>query len=185
MVKVARDLCLCRQLRSSVFFMRMRIPENQFIDAVKFRDVLGHLPTGVSVVTANGPDGPIGMACNSITSVSLTPPLVAFCPAKSSTTWPEIRATRRFCINVMAGHHESAVRAFAARGIDRFGGIPTIDGDCGPVFEDAVAQIDCELSAEHVAGDHFIAVGSVLTLKARSERDALIFFRGEFSAIGR
>jgi 3-hydroxy-9,10-secoandrosta-1,3,5(10)-triene-9,17-dione monooxygenase reductase component len=70
-----------------------------------FRQVLGHLPTGVTVITAWAEHEPTGMAANSVTSVSLDPPLVLFCPAKSSTTWPHIRQSGRFCVNVMAGHH--------------------------------------------------------------------------------
>src|SRR3954463_2585218 len=86
------------------------------VSPVEFRRVLGHLPTGVTVLAAFRPDDePIGMAANSVTSVSLAPPMILLCPAKSSTTWPGIRAAGRFCINVMAEHHEGLCRRFAAR----------------------------------------------------------------------
>jgi len=84
------------------------------IAADRFRHV-GHLATGVTVITAYGLDGPSGMAANSVTSVSLDPPLVLFCPAKSSTTWPRLRTAGGFCINVMAGHHEEVTRRFASK----------------------------------------------------------------------
>ena len=61
------------------------------IDAAHFRTVLGHFPTGVTVITAMGDDGPAGLAVGSFFSVSLDPPLVGFCPNKASSSWPAIR----------------------------------------------------------------------------------------------
>ena len=145
-----------------------------------FRDVLGHLPTGVTVVTALGDDGPVGMAANSVTSLSLEPPLVLFCPAKSSTTWPSIRATGSFCINVMASHHEPAVRRFALRGADRFAGVAWAPRPSGPALDDALAVIECTLDAEHDGGDHTIAIGAVTALEARQRTLPLIFFQGRY-----
>jgi hypothetical protein len=75
-----------------------------------FREVLGHYPTGVAVVTAMTPGGPVGMAVNSFTSVSLAPPLVLFCPAASSTTWPVLRTTGVVAVNVLSAEQE-AVRS--------------------------------------------------------------------------
>ena len=144
------------------------------IDAERFRQVLGHLPTGVTVVTAHHPEGPVAMSANSVTSVSLAPPLILFCPAKSSTSWPKIRESARFCVNVFAAHHEEASRRFAARGVDRF---------AGPALDDAVAWIECTISAEHDAGDHLIVVGAVDQLDMREgEADPLVFFRGQYGS---
>jgi 3-hydroxy-9,10-secoandrosta-1,3,5(10)-triene-9,17-dione monooxygenase reductase component len=146
-----------------------------------FRRVLGHLPTGVTVITTNGADGrPVGMSANSVTSVSLEPPLVLFCPAKSSTTWPSIRAVGMFCINIMAGHHEEVTRRFALKGVDRFAGIPHEPGPCGPVLNDAVGWIDCVIRDEHEAGDHTIVVASVSRIEAAPDTAPLVFFRGAY-----
>ena len=71
----------------------------------RFRHVFGHLPTGVSILTALPPAGPTGMAANSVTPVSLDPPLILCCPANSSSTWPLKHHVGRFCVNVMAGQH--------------------------------------------------------------------------------
>ena len=131
-----------------------------------FRHVLGHLPTGVAVITADGPNGPAGMTANSVTSVSLDPPLLLVCPARTSTTWPNVRASGRFCVNVMAGHHEEACRRFALKDADRFAGVDWHERPSGPAFHDAVAWIDCELRDEHDAGDHTIAVADVLGIDA-------------------
>ena len=103
----------------------------------RFREVLGHLPTGVVVVTANHASGPVGMSSNSFTSVSLKPPLVLFCPAKDSTTWPKIATTGAFAVNVFAAHHEQVSRRFAQRGVDRFAGIAWHQRAAGPALDDA------------------------------------------------
>jgi 3-hydroxy-9,10-secoandrosta-1,3,5(10)-triene-9,17-dione monooxygenase reductase component len=153
------------------------------IDPGHFRQVLAHLPTGVSVITAHGPDGPIGMAANSVTSVSLAPPLMLFCPARTSTTWPDIRATGRFCINIMAGHHEEVTRRFAARETDRFAGVSYADRATGPALLDALAWIECEMQDEHEAGDHTIVVARVVAMEAASEdSEPLVFFRGSYGS---
>ncbi|MGI8665934.1 MAG: flavin reductase family protein, partial [Jatrophihabitans sp.] len=92
-------------------------------DADSFRHVLGHYPTGVAGITAMTDEGPLGMAMNSFTSLSLHPPLVLFCPAESSTTWPRLRAAGAIAINVLSAGQQSISRAFALRDSDRFGGV--------------------------------------------------------------
>ena len=151
------------------------------IEPTTFRKVLGHLATGITVITAmHDDDGPVGMSCNSTASVSLDPPLISFCPAKSSTTWPSIRATGRFCVNIMASHHEDATRGFAARDVDRFAAVTWHDRRCGPALDDAVAWIDCEIHAEYDAGDHVIVLGRVVALDAVPDGLPLLFFRGRY-----
>jgi 3-hydroxy-9,10-secoandrosta-1,3,5(10)-triene-9,17-dione monooxygenase reductase component len=150
------------------------------IEPNHFRNVLGHFPTGVTVLTAYSPAGPIGMSANSLTSVSLDPPLLLVCPAKNSETWPAIREAGRFCVNVMARHHEPTVRRFAVRGVDRFEGSSYHDRSSGPALDDAIAWIDCELQHEHDAGDHTIAVCAVVGLEHAAEGEPLVFFRGRY-----
>jgi flavin reductase (DIM6/NTAB) family NADH-FMN oxidoreductase RutF len=153
------------------------------IEPSVFRRVLGHLPTGVTVITSEQVDGPVGMACNSVTSVSLEPPLISFCPARTSETWPALRAARRFCVNVMANHHEPAARAFAWKGINRFAGITHHPRAGGPALDDAVAWLDCEIRAEHEAGDHLIVVAEVVGLEARTDAAPLVFFGGRYGTV--
>lgn len=109
----------------------MRRPVASF-DSVTFRRVLGQLPTGITVITAVGTDGaPVGMTCNSFTSVSLDPPLVLFCVARTSTTWPRLDAAGSFCVNVPASHHDEVSGRFATRGPDRFAGLRWVRRPCG------------------------------------------------------
>jgi flavin reductase (DIM6/NTAB) family NADH-FMN oxidoreductase RutF len=161
----------------------LRIDPAHGIDAQRFRQVLGHLPTGVTVVTAHGRDGPVAMSANSVTSVSLEPPMILFCPAKSSSTWPVMSESGRFCVNVFAAHHEEASRRFSARGVDRFAGVAWHPRPSGPALDDAVAWIECTIDAVHEAGDHLIVVGAVDELDMHDAPvGPLVFFRGRYGS---
>ncbi len=156
------------------------------IDPAAFRHVLGHLPTGLTIVTADGAEGRVGMACNSFMSLSLVPPLVSFFPALTSTTWPGIRDAGRFCVNVLAGHHEDLCRTFSQRGVDRFAQGAWHGRTAGPGLDDAVGWIDCEIEALHDAGDHVIVVGRVLALEApKGQALPLVFHRGAYGSFAR
>ncbi|MGD9632871.1 MAG: flavin reductase family protein [Pirellulales bacterium] len=150
------------------------------LEADEFRRVLGHFPTGVTVITARGEGGPIGMAANSFTSVSLEPPLVLVCPAKSSTTWPSIRAGGRFCANILAHNHADICRQFARPDVDRFAGISWHERPTGPGLDEAVAWIECKIDNEYEAGDHVIVVASVGAIEAAETTEPLVFFRGGY-----
>lgn len=150
------------------------------------REVLGHFASGVAVVTARGPDGPLGFTCQSFASLSLDPPLVSFAPARSSTTWPRIREVGAFCVNVLADDHEQLSANFARSGVDKFAGVDWRPGPTGaPVLDGVSAWIDCELWNEYDGGDHTIAVGRVLDLGADAARLPLLFYRGRYGVTRR
>jgi flavin reductase (DIM6/NTAB) family NADH-FMN oxidoreductase RutF len=145
------------------------------------REVLGHFCSGVTVITAMCPDGPVGFTCQSFTSLSLHPPMVSFAPARSSTSWPKVRAARRFCINVLADDQQHISKAFARSGTDKFAGVKWCAGRHGaPALAGAVARIDCELWAEYAGGDHTIVAASVVGLTADQARAPLLFHRGGY-----
>ena len=145
----------------------------------EFRRVLGQLPTGVTVLTAFAGGMPVGMAANSVTSVSLAPPLLLACPARTSETWPLLRSAGRFCVNVLAEPQADLARRFSRRGIDRFEGIEWSARDTGPGLPGAVAWIECALRSEHDAGDHTVVLADVLALEA-AEGTPLVFFQGRY-----
>ncbi len=150
-------------------------------DPSTFRTVLGHFATGVAVITAIDGEEPVGMACNSFTSVSLEPAMVLFCAAKSSTTWPRIQTAGKWAANILDEDGEEICRLFAQRGADRFAHISYGIGRSGaPVFRDALAFVDCETIAEYDAGDHVIVVGKVLELGYAAEGKPLLFYRGGY-----
>jgi flavin reductase (DIM6/NTAB) family NADH-FMN oxidoreductase RutF len=152
------------------------------IDSATFRRVLGHYPTGVSIVTAIGGDGEqLGMVVGSFTSVSLDPPLVAFLPGKLSKTWPKIEAAGKFCVNVLAADQEQLCRRISAPGPDKFADVShSLSGNGSPVLDGIVAWIDCSLYAVHEAGDHYIAVGRVPGLEVVRPQRPLLFFQGSY-----
>jgi 3-hydroxy-9,10-secoandrosta-1,3,5(10)-triene-9,17-dione monooxygenase reductase component len=150
-------------------------------DPASMRTVLGHFATGVAIITAIDGEEPVGMACNSFTSVSLDPQLVLFCAAKSSSTWPRIQAAKKWCANVLGETGEEVCRLFAQKGADRFAHIAYAPGRSGaPILDDALAFVDCETVAEHDAGDHLIVVGRVLELGYAAEGKPLLFYRGGY-----
>jgi flavin reductase (DIM6/NTAB) family NADH-FMN oxidoreductase RutF len=136
----------------------------------------------VTVVTClAGDDHPVGLAVNSFTSVSLEPALVAFCVANGSATWPRLRATGAFCVNILADDQEALSRAFATHGLDRFSGVGWRPAPSGaPVLAGVLAWVDCTIEAEYPAGDHLIVVGRVRELDLGREGRPLVFYRGGY-----
>jgi len=150
-------------------------------DTPTYRSVLGHFPTGVTAITAVAPDGrPIGMSVNSFSSVSLDPPLVAFCAGKSSTSWPAIAAVGRFCVNVLAEDQETVCRQISGKG-DKFAGIGwRLSSGGAPLLDGVLAWLDCSIHAVYDAGDHEICLGVVHELAVARDSGPLLFFRGSY-----
>jgi 3-hydroxy-9,10-secoandrosta-1,3,5(10)-triene-9,17-dione monooxygenase reductase component len=156
------------------------------VDPRLMREVLGHFASGVTVVTADTEDGPIGFTCQSFSSLSLEPPLIAFAPARTSQTWPRLRDMGRFCVNVLAEGQDAVSQNFARSGADKFAGVAWTPSPHGsPVLDDVVAWIDGELWAEYDGGDHTIVVARVLDLGAHPDRRPLLFHRGSYGLLHR
>jgi 3-hydroxy-9,10-secoandrosta-1,3,5(10)-triene-9,17-dione monooxygenase reductase component len=153
-------------------------------DPRSFRDALGKLATGVAFVTAAPDAEPAGLIVNSLTSVSLDPPLVSFSPSRNSLTWSRMRRSGRFGVSVLGRQHEQfAIRATPA-GADRFAGLDWEFGHGGaPLLTDALASFECEIVAEHPAGDHSIVVGRVDNLSISPSENPLLFFAGDFGSL--
>ncbi|WP_204250232.1 flavin reductase family protein [Mycolicibacterium goodii] len=150
-----------------------------------FREVLGQYPTGVVVVTAMSPSGePLGMTVGTFTSVSLDPPLVAFMPSKSSSSWRALQESgKRYCINVLSADQQRIGRDIAVRKSDKFTGIewrPSRHGN--PLIVGAVAHIDCDAETVHDAGDHYIVIARVSDLDIHNTEYPLVFFRGGYGS---
>ena len=150
------------------------------IDGGRFREVLGHFATGVTVVTALEDGEPVGFTCQAFTSLSIDPPLVALAPAKSSTSWPRIARAGAFCVNILAEDQEAICRDFAVSGGDKFTGVGWHRGASGaPVLGGALAWVECRFVRAHDAGDHELVIGRVLDLGVVAGRP-LVYFRGGF-----
>jgi 3-hydroxy-9,10-secoandrosta-1,3,5(10)-triene-9,17-dione monooxygenase reductase component len=155
-------------------------------DSALFRHVVGHFCTGVAVAASLHDDQPVGFTIQSFTSVSLHPPLILICAAKSSASWPSMRASGAFCVTILCDEQETVSRAFAAKGRARFTDIEwrraPVTGS--PVLNDALAWVDCRIRVEHDAGDHVIAIGQVVDLDARRHGQPLLFYQGGYRRIG-
>ncbi|MCZ6710718.1 MAG: flavin reductase family protein [Gammaproteobacteria bacterium] len=147
-----------------------------------FRTSMGQFCTGVVIATGCLRGEPAGFAAQSFSSLSLDPPLVALCPGKTSTSWPKLRDSGSFCINILAANQKSVCDLFAQTGIDKFASLDWQAGATGsPVLAEVIAYIDCELEVEHDAGDHTIAVGRVRDFQIlNAELAPLLFFRGGY-----
>jgi 3-hydroxy-9,10-secoandrosta-1,3,5(10)-triene-9,17-dione monooxygenase reductase component len=153
-------------------------------DARSLRDALGRFATGVAFITA-APDGePSGLIVNSLASVSLEPPLISFCPSRSSLTWSRMRRTRRFAVNVLGRQHQQFARHATPAGADRFADLDWKPARGGvPLLTDALATLECEIVAEHPTGGHWIVVGHVHSMRIRPIKDPLVFYAGEFGTL--
>lgn len=150
----------------------------------QLRNVLGHFATGLTVITAATPQGPIGFTCQSFASLSLEPALVTFSPSRASSTWPLLRAAGRFTVNILPAEHQHLSVQFARSGADKFAGVGHSPSPLGnPVLDQALAWVDCELHQEYDGGDHTIVVGSVRALDARAEAEPLLFYKGAYARV--
>lgn len=149
-----------------------------------YKSVLGRFCTGVTVITAMADGVPVGFTCQSFSALSLEPPYVCFCPSRTSTSWPRIRAAGRFCINILAADQEDVCRSFARSGADKFAGVRWLPSPNGsPVLGGSLAWVDCTLEREVDGGDHTIAIARVTGLSERRDAAPLLFYRSAFGAL--
>ena len=152
------------------------------IDQAHYRQVLGHFPTGVTVVAGVADGTPVGLAIGSFFSLSIDPPPVGFCVGKSSNSWKAMEPSGSFCVNILGSDQEDVCRVFASSGDDKFATIGWTKTESGsPLINDVLAWIDCDLEAVHDGGDHHIVVGRVRGMDVGNEGDPLIFFRGGYA----
>lgn len=153
-------------------------------DQDEFRKALGQFATGVTIITAMSGGEPAGVAANSFTSVSLDPPLVLFCVARTSSTWPKIEQARKFAVNILGEHQESVSRVFAKRGEPEKGSLRgqgfTIGETGAPILTGCLAFLECRVAEKLEGGDHSIFLGEVVHQGVEEEMRPLVFFRGGY-----
>ena len=151
--------------------------------ARRFRDVLSQFASGVTVVTTMSGGVPVGMTCQSFSSVSLDPPLVMFIPAKTSRAWPLIQRSGKFCVNILAEDQAWLSNQMASRGADKFAGVDWTPAPVTgtPLLRGTIGHLECNIHAVHEAGDHYVVIGRVLGLEVGDVDDPLLFFRGRYA----
>ncbi|QXQ17043.1 flavin reductase family protein [Pseudomonas tolaasii] len=153
------------------------------IEPLSFREALGHYASGITVITSHVDDEPVGFTCQSFYSVSVSPPLVSFSVMRSSASYPRIRQAGRFAVNILSGEQVGISNRFARRGTDKWQGVDWQASPLGnPILGGSLHWLDCEVHAEHVAGDHLIVIGEVkaLSLQEAASARPLLYFKGQY-----
>lgn len=147
----------------------------------RFRSVMGRFVTGVTVVTATSPEGPVGMTANAVCSLSLDPLLLLVCFDNDARTLPVVRVTGRFGVNVLRADQEDLARLFASKRpeSEKFAGVAHTVHDGIPVIEGALAWVGCRLERLIPGGDHTIGIGAVDAAEA-GQGEPLLWFRGSY-----
>jgi flavin reductase (DIM6/NTAB) family NADH-FMN oxidoreductase RutF len=155
------------------------------LDPAEFRRAMQRIPTAVTVVTADGPEGPAGLTANAVVSLSLAPPLMLACIDRGSRTLRAVEAAGRFGISVLGKGDEDVARAFATKAPleEKWAGVAWTRCAGVPVLEDAIVSVACELENVVTGGDHMIVTGAVLAVAA-SEGEPLVFFEGGYRPLG-
>jgi flavin reductase (DIM6/NTAB) family NADH-FMN oxidoreductase RutF len=159
------------------------------ISPESFRQASGLWATGVSIVTTTDPDGvPFGLTMNSVTSLSLEPPLYLANVDNGSDTLGPMLASRMFCINVLADDQQDLSNKFARKDDDKFADVSYIVGATGaPRLAGVLLSIDCRITAVHEGGDHKIVIGEVteiITTNADDTRKPLLYYSGRYAGLG-
>jgi 3-hydroxy-9,10-secoandrosta-1,3,5(10)-triene-9,17-dione monooxygenase reductase component len=142
---------------------------------------MSRFATGVTVITAAGPGGPVGLTANAVTSLSLDPLLLLVCFDNNARTLPIIRDGGHFGVNVLSADQEHLARLFASKlpENEKFAGVPHHLNDGIPAIDGVIAFVACRLTQLIPGGDHQIGIGAVLAVEAR-EGEPLVFYRGRF-----
>src|SRR5258705_7795286 len=147
----------------------------------EFRAALTAYATGVTVVTAIGPQGPSGATANAVTSLSLDPPMMLACLDRGSRTLTSVRAQGRFGVNALAAGQGKLARRFSAKAPEpeKWDGIEWSEREQLPRLDGALVWVACELRDLIDGGDHLILTGNVLHVDSR-EGQPLLFHRGAY-----
>lgn len=153
------------------------------IEPLRFREALGHYASGITVITSHIDGEPIGFTCQSFYSVSTNPPLISFSVKSNSYSYPKIRQAGRFAVNILSGKQADISNQFARQSSDKWQGVDWQESPLGnPIIAGSLHWLDCEIHAEHIAGDHLIVIGEVkaLDLQVAAATQPLLYFKGQY-----
>ena len=151
-------------------------------DQRQFRDALGCFATGVTIITAVGPDGElIGNTASSFNSVSLDPPLILWSLARSAKSLKAYLATDRFAVNVLREGQEELSNRFARQSPTKWEGMEYETWQTGcPILPGSLAVFECRIAHSYAGGDHIIFLGEVVNCRHDPAGRPLIYWRGAY-----
>ncbi|MFF9347271.1 flavin reductase family protein [Streptomyces sp. NPDC014734] len=150
------------------------------VEATALRAVLRPHPSGIAVLTAQGPAGPAGATITSFTSLSAHPALVSFALADSSSTWAQVQDAEWFGIQLLGAHQAELAQRFATPGADRFA--PPTGWHRGahgvPLLDDCLGWLVCARQHRSRTGDHHLVVASVEDVREGEPGESLVHLHG-------
>ncbi|MCQ6279063.1 flavin reductase family protein [Bacillus sp. EB600] len=147
----------------------------------QFRNAMGKFATGVTVILTDVEDGVHGMTANAFMSVSLSPKLVTISIGENARILEKIKQSKTFSVNILAADQQEMSMIFAGQQKDNAEVVfDRLDGK--PVLPGAIAQIACEVAAEHVEGDHTLFIGKVTDVHLE-DSEPLIFYSGKYRSL--
>ncbi|MFK9095007.1 flavin reductase family protein [Bacillus salipaludis] len=151
------------------------------MDDRQFRTAMGKFATGVTVIATDVEGDVHGMTANAFMSVSLSPKLVVISIGENARILEKIKQSNSFSVNILAADQQELSMIFAGQ-IKEHREVVFDRLDGKPVLAGAVAQIACEVSAEHVEGDHTLFIGKVTDIHLE-DAEPLIFYSGRYRAL--
>ncbi len=171
-----------RVLALGMFVEHLGSPVTYEPDPERFRQVLGHFCTGITIITATHDGEPVGFSCQAFAALSLDPPLVLFCPARTSSTWPRIERAGHFCANVLTADQGQLATLFGRSAADRFTEVAWVPDSAGsPIIDGVLTWVSCRTVDVRPAGDHYVVIGQVLELGECGPQRPLLFYRGRYA----
>lgn len=157
------------------------MPPPPTIEPRELRQVLGAFATGVTVITALDAHGKAhGLTVNSFSSVSLDPPLILWSQAITAPSHPVFRDAARFAVNILAEDQIEISRRFSTPGLDKFAGLPVLEGLGGvPLIPGCAAYLECTQETRFPGGDHAVFIGRVERIE-HGMRNSLVFASGQY-----
>jgi flavin reductase (DIM6/NTAB) family NADH-FMN oxidoreductase RutF len=157
--------------------------EARSLTSDEFREVISHFASGVTVITARSDSQNYGTTASAVTSLSLEPPMLLICMNKQSETGRAVAAAGHFAVNILGADQIDLAERFARKGGDKFEGVATTPGQWGePLFDEAVATLECRVTEQMTAATHYVFFAEVISASARGGAP-LAYFKGQFGRL--
>ena len=148
----------------------------------RLRAVMGGFATGVAIITTKSGTELHGMTVNSLTSVSLAPPMLLVCFTRASRTALAVQARGAFVVNILDSKQQALSDRFARPGESHFEGVSLEYTDDGLPLLPSIGNVVCEVADIHGGGDHVIVLSRVVDIQMRPGQP-LVYFRGKYDTI--